>query len=199
MITRATLSTIEQGLPKYRSMLAGNSAYMPSAYESIATANPTGASVTFSSIPSTYAHLQFRGIYKDTSTSSTQEAPLYIQINGASSDYMQHYLRGNGASATAVGNVTQSWMRVDGAGMVSTTGYYGCFLIDFFNYSSASTRKVMKAIAGSTSNVAQTNYMVSLSSGLWMTTSAISSITIYAGNGGFASGSSIALYGIKGS
>ena len=62
MITRLKLSTIEQGLPKYRSMLAGNAAYVPSSYESIASATGTGSSgtITFSSIPSTYQSLQLR-------------------------------------------------------------------------------------------------------------------------------------------
>ena len=168
-------------------------------FESIATVNATGSSVTFSSIPSGFQHLQIRGIYRDSSTSSTQEAPLFVQFNGdGGNNYSQHYMRGNGSSATAVGNASQSWIRIDGAGMVSTSGNFGASIIDVHNYRSTSQNKTLRAIAGSDANISQTNYMISLSSGCWFNTTAVTSITLFAGNGGFVSGSTFALYGIKG-
>lgn len=169
------------------------------AYESIATTAGSGASITFSSIPSTYKSLQIRTLYKDSSTNSAQEAPLYIYFNGdTGGNYAYHYLRGNGSTATASAVTSTTWMRVDGAGVVSTTGAYGTSIIDIIDYASTSKNKTMRALAGGDGNVSQTNYMVSLSSGVWMNTNAVTSVTVYAGNSGFASGSSIALYGIKG-
>jgi hypothetical protein len=178
---------------------SGGAAGGGASFESIATASGTGSSVTFSAIPSTYKSLQIRTLYKDSSTNSAQEAPLYIYFNGdTSGSYAYHYLRGNGSTATATGVTSTTWMRVDGAGVVSTTGAYGTSIIDIIDYASTSKNKTIRALAGGDGNVAQTNYMVSLSSGVWMNTAAVTSITVYAGNAGFASGSVISLYGIKG-
>jgi len=49
-------------LVKYNDFLGPNSAYIPTSYESIASATGTGSSntITLSSIPSTYKHLQLR-------------------------------------------------------------------------------------------------------------------------------------------
>lgn len=181
-------------------LASSNYQRVTSSYESIATTAGSGASITFSSIPSTYKSLQIRSLYKDSSTSSAQEAPLYIYFNGdtTSGNYAYHYLRGDGTSATAVGVASSTWMRVDGAGVVSTTGAYGTSIIDIIDYASTTKNKTMRALAGGNGNTTGTNYMVSLSSGVWLSTSAINSVTVYAGNAGFASGSTIALYGIKG-
>ena len=64
--TKFSTSSINQGLVKSRSMLVGNEAYEPPGFYSIATANGTGSSglITFNSIPSTYQHLQVRGIFR---------------------------------------------------------------------------------------------------------------------------------------
>ena len=51
-------------LTKYNDFLGPNSAYIPTSFDSIASATGTGSSgtITFSSIPQTYKHLQIRGI-----------------------------------------------------------------------------------------------------------------------------------------
>jgi hypothetical protein len=199
MISRATLSGVVAGQQKFRSMLAGNTGFVPTSFDSLATATATGASVTFSSIPAGYASLQIRGVYKDTSTSSGQEAPLYVQFNAdGGNNYTQHYLRGNGTAASSVGNASQSWIRIDGAGVVSTTGAYGASIINISDYRLTSKNKTLRAFAGGNGNTTGTNYMVSASSGVWLNTAAITSVTLFAGNGGFASGSTFALYGIRG-
>lgn len=180
------------------SSISGN-LWPANSYESIATLSATGAAITFSGIPSTYKSLQIRGIYKDTSSSSAQEAPLFVQFNGDSTNnYAYHNIRGNGSAVLAEGVASTSWMRVEAAGVVSTTGAFGVSIIDFVDYASTTKNKTMRAFAGGDGNVAQTNYRVALSSGVWLNTSAVTSITINAGNGGFASGSIFALYGLKG-
>jgi len=199
MISRAALSTVVQGQPKYRSMLAGNVAYNPTAFVSIATSTPANgaASLTFSSIPSTYKHLQIRGIYKDVSTSSAQVAPLYIQFNGDSgNNYSRHNMEGDGATVTSLGVVNTSWIYIGLAGAVSTTGAYGASIMDIIDYASSSKNKVIRALAGANGNTTGTNYGVSLNSGVWVNTATITSVTVNAGNGGFATGTTFALYGI---
>jgi hypothetical protein len=199
MITRLKLSTIEQGLPKYRSMLAGNAAYVPSSYESIASATGTGSSgtITFSSIPSTYQHLQIRGI-ADSSGAGTQQ-DLLIRINGVtSSSYSDHSLKGNGSSVSATGNASQTYAYnfdvVTGNSVTANT--LGVFILDLHDYASTSKTKTLRLLGGFDNN--GSGYIV-LNSNLFNSTSAISSISLIAGGGGFwETNTQIALYGIKG-
>jgi hypothetical protein len=76
----------------------------PSSFESIATATGTGSSatITFSSIPSTYQHLQIRGIARATSGGETEPIDLRLYFNGLTTGiYSSHALYGNGSSAAA--------------------------------------------------------------------------------------------------
>ena len=169
-------------------------------FESIATVSATGSSVTFSSIPSTFQHLQIRGIYRDTATTAGQEAPLYVGFNGdTGNNYAAHYLRGDGSTASAGATSSTSWIRLDGAGVCAYTssGIFGANIIDIHDYASTTKNKTLRHFGGGDANTSGTQFRVSLSSGFRNNTAAITSITIYAGNSGFASGSSFALYGIK--
>lgn len=173
------------------------------AFESIATATPSSGatSITFNSIPGTYQHLQIRAIYRDTATTAGQEAPLYLRINNdTSSNYAWHYLRGNGTSAVASGQATISWIRLDAAGVCDYTssGIFGANIIDILDYASSSKNKTIRHFGGSDANTSGTQFRVSLSSGFINSTTAITRLDILAGNTAFASGSTFALYGIKG-
>ena len=205
MITRLKLSTIEQGLPKYRSMLAGNDAYQPTAFESIATSNPTGgaASITFSSIPSTYQHLQIRAIVHDNY--ATDKAPntgfdLNFQFNSDSgTNYSNHYLYGNGSSAVAAGAANSSIINLPGTNQISTANYMSVAIIDILDYASTSKYKTVRTFCGADANgTGTTNRCVALNSGSWRSTSAVSTIQIFAWGTGFVAGTQFALYGIKG-
>jgi len=75
-------------------------------YESIATASGTGSNdeITFSSIPSTYKHLQIRGLANASGTN----ALMAVRLNGNTSGYARHYLLGNGTAASASAATAQS-------------------------------------------------------------------------------------------
>lgn len=201
MITRLKLSTIEQGLPKYRSMLAGNDAYIPNSFESIATATGTGSSdtITFSSIPSTYQHLQLRWIARDVSATAALES-LLIRYNGVSTtSYAYHYIEANGSSVTAggIGFSDTSWNLGNSmakGGLAS--GIMAVGVIDIHDYASTTKLKTSRAFTGGDNN--STAGKVNLYSSLFNSTSAISSITIISGGSSFATTTQFALYGIKG-
>lgn len=210
-VSRVSLSSITQGFPKSRSFLDGNSAYIPSSFESIATATGTGSNttITFSSIPSTYKHLQIRSIFKD-STSSTSSQYLYINFNSNTSvnNYSWHNLKGNGTNASASGVASgTSIIKIENAG-ASDPGFptktipniYGVSIIDILDYASSTKNKTLRAISGTDVNNAIANYGgIVLNSGLWLSTSAITSITLTNPDGStFMSGSTFALYGITG-
>ena len=169
-------------------------------YESIATSAGGAATITFSSIPATYQHLQLRAMVRVTSgTSGTDN--LGFRLNSDSgSNYAYHYLSGTGASATASAGTSQTGMLV--RDMIPrnsfTANVYGVLIIDILDYKDTNKYKTTRTLSGMDGNGSGT---VALNSGLWQSTSAVTSISLYDfDNTGYAfsSDSSFALYGIKG-
>ena len=173
------------------------------AYESIATATGTGSSgtITFSSIPSTYQHLQIRFIAKFTADSTNED--LNITINSdTGSNYAWHRLRGNGSTVSAAGAASASNISIKNAVIGSLTvpslaNRYSVGLIDIHDYASTSKTKTIKVMTGWDANGDATGY-ITLQSGLWNSTSALNSITLTVPSLNFTTASTFALYGIKG-
>lgn len=181
-----------------------------SSFDSIATVSVgSGGSafVEFTSIPSTYTHLQIRGIAKKEGTGDDGANYLEYQINGdTGSNYANHWLLGTGSAATAGNQTSASTGRIplymlgytSGSGMTTTLGG---FVIDILDYKDTNKYKTTRSLAGiDTNGVATANGQnVALGSSLWMNTNAITSIKLFNGNQGIdvAQYSHFALYGIK--
>ena len=181
-------------LQKYNDFLGPNAAYDPGATWLIERVTPTsGTSVTFSSIPSTYKNLQLRMKVNTSSTGDT----IYIRLNGdTGTNYTRHYLQGNGTTATAVGNTGRSYMQVGGwSTNTANTTISCCIISDLIDYANTSKYKTLRTSSGIDKN--GTGDMV-LASNLWISTAAVSSITVALDTNSFASGTSIALYGMVG-
>jgi hypothetical protein len=170
------------------------------AYELIQTFSLSGSSFTLSDIPQTYKHLQIRYVIKTDNNSTTDD--INIRINGnTGSNYAFHNLRGTGSSVISTAVSPASFiggqdgpMPVFGSG-TGTTSMFASGVIDFLDYSSTSKTKVIRLLTGRTFT---SNTRVSLSSGLFNSTSAATSMTFYSQNGAnFASGSRLSLYGIR--
>lgn len=178
-------------------IIASSKLVASSSYESIASFNPTsGASITFSSIPSTYQHLQIRGMARDSGMGGADL--LTFRFNGdGNTNYSYHLLKGTGSSATATGASTMNSPQT-GANSASNNAanIFGVFIIDIHDYASTTKNKTVRSFGGSDSN--SSDGLIALSSGLWRSTATVSSITIYAPNAGFVTGSTFSLYGIKG-
>ncbi len=192
MITTAKQSSILQGFPKYRSMLAGNSPYLPPSFESIATTTATGGTtVTFSSIPSTYKHLQVRIL----ASSTTDYVNINLTANGSTTGYASHFVYGTGTTIAAANYSSATAIRLSsGGGNGLTTFGHNAFIIDILDYANTSTNKTFRMFQGSAYNT--TGGEIYFGSGLWTNTSAISSLTFTA-TGNYANPSYFALYGIK--
>ena len=166
-----------------------------SSYESIATSTPSGVStITFSSIPATYSSLQIRF----NVISATAADVIYMQFNGdTAANYRYHNLYGFNSTvvASAPANA-QSNMRIFGVGYGTVTTYPNVGIIDIIDYASTTKNKTVKTMSGADNNTAA-NSEIDLESGLWMSTTAVSSLTIGSGVN-FNTGSTFALYGIKG-
>ena len=171
-------------------------------FESIATVTvgSGGATdVTFSDIPGTYQHLQLRAIVRETNRSD-MNSDLALQFNGNSTaaDYAIHYLIGNGTAAvagseTSRGNVAAyRAMTADNA----TASVFGAAVVDILDYASTSKNKVIRSFQGHDRNGAGIG---GLSSGVWLSTNAITSIKLFShySPGKLAQYSHLALYGVK--
>lgn len=197
-IARVKASSLTQGLPKQKTLLAGNSTILPGSYESIATVT-VGAggssTISFSSIPSTYTHLQLRGIAKDNRAAANPSV-LYMQLNGdTGSNYSQHYLVGDGSGVYAGGgSYTQIAVGDYVTGAAANAANFGSGVVDILDYSSTNKYKTVRSIGGIEFNGSGT---VGLNSGSWRNTAAITSITLFSFGGTFVQYSSYALYGIK--
>lgn len=161
------------------------------AFESIASASGTGSSgtITFSSIPSTYTHLQIRGMAYDGSAYT-----VYLRANGdTGTNYSRHRLYGQGSAASATGSATQA--QID-TGMYGgyTTNIMSVWTIDLLDYASTTKYKTFRGLAGYDQNGAGA---ISVFSGLWQSTSAVTSISLIDSAGNFNTQTTFALYGIK--
>ena len=202
-VSRVKTSSVLQGFPKYRSMLGGNAAYNPTSFESIATVTTTAAqaSVTFSSIPSTYQYLQLRYNAHVTASFSNNNN-MNIRFNSdTSSSYATHRLGGNGTSATSDG-FTSTSISVDIVPSTSSTNIFGTGIIDIHDYTSSTKNKTVRGFSGydlnnTAVNGGIANGLVYLFSGLWINTSAITSITLLP-QYTWGVNSTFSLYGIKG-
>lgn len=169
---------------------------VPTSFDSIAsfTANGTSSNYTFSSISGTYKHLQIRAlIVGGTAIGSTN---LDVQFNGdTASNYAIHWLSGNGTTVSASAAAPNP--RIEEIILLGNSNTKNAVMImDIIDYANTSKFKTVRTIAGRDENGSGD---IRLSSGLWRSTSAITSIKVYSdNNGAFPSGTVISLYGIKG-
>jgi hypothetical protein len=164
-------------------------------YESIFTAtvgSGGSAYVEFTSIPSTYKHLQLR--YISMFTDGGAEFEIAFNSDTTAGNYARHYLYGDGSSAGAgasTGSNTRSILYTRNSS--STTP--AASVVDVLDYGSTSKNKTLRALIGGDYNGSGA---VALNSLLWINSSnAISSIKLQPTAGSIREFSHFALYGIK--
>lgn len=171
-------------------------------YESIATqvvGSGGSSSISFTSIPSTYKHLQIRYIARDTSGDNDGNSAVTRFNSDSGTNYVRHYMLGAG-STVFVGAV-QNLTGIDGGLVQGGGGLASAFsagVIDVLDYQNTNKYKTVRSLSGNSTNVSTAVNYVEFESGLWQSTAAISSITISSNSGNLAQYSSFALYGIKG-
>lgn len=168
-------------------------------FESIATTVITSdtASVTFSSIPQTYKHLQLR-MFAKTDRGDIDDVTL-VQFNGdTAANYSYHNIRGNGTAASSEGFASSSYIYLNFActGNTGVTNIFASSIVDILDYTNTDKFKTTRSLHGFDANGSGRVY---LASGNWRSTSAITSIVLdqqYGTN--WKQYSHFALYGIKG-
>jgi hypothetical protein len=168
-------------------------------FESIATVtvgSGGASSIEFTSIPSTFAHLQVRILCRSDRSGQNLDFPT-VQVNAdTGSNYARHTLYGNGSTAQAAAVSSTSAMVLGTmAGGSATANAFGASIFDIFDYSDTSKYKTLRSVGSFDNNGSGE---VRLYSGLWMSTSAITSIKIYGFyNDNMVQHSTAALYGVK--
>ena len=170
-------------------------------YESIATVT-VGAggssSISFSSIPSTYKHLQIRAISR-TNRGDTNDFMTVRFNSDSSSVYAYHSLYGTGATAAAndTGTTTGTPWSGATAGGNATASMFGAAIWDILDYENTNKYKTLRLLSGTDQN--GTTGRLYFQSNLWQSTSAITTVTIIPTYGtSFTQYSHFALYGVKG-
>jgi len=164
-------------------------------FELISTAFGTGSSgvIEFTSIPQDYKHLQIRYTAKNTSTG----ANINLTMNGVTSGvYMRHTLRGTGAAVESTAGATSasSIIILNAVSESTTANAFAAGVMDILDYTSTTKNKTIRALHGVVDAVTR----VTLSSGLYAQTTAVSSLTLTAASNNFTSSSRFSLYGIRG-
>jgi hypothetical protein len=166
---------------------------VPGDYQSIATSTPSGTgTVTFSSIPSTYKHLEIR--YIAATASGTSYLIMKLNSDSTSSNYSSHYLFGTGASAIAGGGASRIG---DLSVAPNSSTIFGAGIVSILDYTSTTKNKVSRIFSGYEQNTIDCG--VNFSSQNWMNSStAVSTITFTLDNAAnFRAGTHFALYGVK--
>jgi hypothetical protein len=172
------------------------------AYESIQTVSVGAggtASISFTSIPSTYKHLQIRGILKGNNGLSTDDTAILRFNSDTATNYSYHTIYANGgASVNAnLNGATVSFINTYGIPSSGFTSTFSSTILDILNYANTSFYKTVRWINGFDSN--GNSNSIDYTGGNWRSTSAITSITISPTSGATAwlQYSHLALYGVK--
>jgi len=204
-ITRAKTSSVAQGPSTKKTLLGGNDVILGGSYDYIdhtVVGSGGASSITFTSIPSTYKHLQIRFMARDTSTYAVGCNDFAFRFNGdTGSNYSWHRLFGDGTTAASNGYASQNYgASVLGIipGDLNTAGAYGAGFIDILDYANTSKYKTIRLLGGTDDNSGSSSRSrLTLTSNAWLSTSAITSIECYLPSSTMKQYSHVSLYGIK--
>jgi len=175
-LSQASIGTLN----KYSSMMAGSAFLTDFVLISTQLLASTTTSVSFSSIPSTFRHLQLRVTSRDASGGSS----LDVTFNGdTAANYARHYVYGNGSAVASSGATSQNSASIAfAAGSSATANVFSAAVIDILDYGQTTKNKTIRSLSG----YADTTNRIGLMSGLWMGTAAVTSLTVAAAAGSFA-------------
>jgi len=172
---------------------------MPATYEPIATNTLTSAqsSVTFSSISGSYTDLRIIIQARSTAAGNGRESFRIRYNSDTGSNYSATFILGNGSTASSNRSSSQTYAFAMFQESNSTSTSYGMNTLDIMNYANTTTYKTGLTrtsynLLGNTEDSSAAHVF------LWRSTSAITSIEFSTdASGGFRSGSTFTLYGIK--
>lgn len=179
-------------------ILAASGSGAAGAMELISTTilSTTSTSVTFSSIPATYKHLQIRATTR-TDRSGIHVASVIASCNSdMSSNYSYHQLYGTGSAVGSYGLANTTGYIATATAATQTGSVFTSLISTLLDYANTTNYKTFRTLHGFTGSA---GHNIELSSTNWRNTAAVSTLTLTAGSGSnFIAGSRFSLYGIKG-
>lgn len=158
----------------------------------IATATPTGTSVSFTDIPQIYTHLRIESIAR-TDKNATAET-TYVALNGDTTDanYRNVYASSNGSTVTAG---TADARTVGASSGATATAGEACYQdISIPYYTNTTFRKNLLTIVRRRD--AATTQIINYFTVWWENTAAITRIDFTTDGGNFVAGTTFKLYGL---
>jgi hypothetical protein len=178
--------------------LAGSGGGVDTDFELIETQilGSSTPSITFTGLgtySSTYKHLQIR-----VSASHDQAGGngIFMRVNGdTGSSYSYHELGGNASSVFSGAASGQTNIQVVvGLRQSLSNNAFGAAVIDILDAYSTTKNKTVRSLSGQPS----TDSLILLSSGAWLNTASITSITLGMLTGNISTKSRFSIYGLKG-
>ena len=167
--------------------MPAGSTYTPIATTTLGSAQ---ASYTFSSISGSYTDLVLVCQVQQV----TDGEDFAVQINGdTGTNYSRTYICGDGSTAHSGRSTSATSILLDHHATPPTSSSFSVNILNFQNYSNSTTYKTIVARSNSLSTYGGSVGVV----GLWRSTSAITSITVFCTNSSnLKTGSTFTLYGI---
>ena len=154
----------------------------------------SASSVTFTGLDTLaagYKHLQIRAVTRTTRASSNDVVLLNFNSD-TGSNYAWHSLRGTGSAVTSGAGTSQTYIQL---GITQTTDNtadaFGPLVADILDFSSSSKNTTVRSLSGQTTG----NTFIDLRSGLFNSTSAVTSMELTQFGTNFVAGSRFSLYG----
>jgi hypothetical protein len=166
-----------------------------STYEPIAsvTLGSDAANIEFTSISGSFTDLVVVAFVRGTTAAATET--IYLRVNGdTGNNYSATTLFGTGSSAAS--GRTSSTSLITGGGIYAanaSANLFSAYTINLMSYANTNVNKTV--LTGTATAGAVVNRIV----GLWRSTNAITTVTIFPGSNNLKSGSTASLYGIKAS
>ena len=179
--TTGQVLTVAGGVPSWATAAGGGMTLL-------STTTLTGASVTISSIASTYKELR---IFVQNFLPTNDAENLRMRVN---SDSTSNYGSTNSVSNVNVTKAAQTAYIVSGNNDNSVSG--GAITISLPNYANTAASKQMSSDAFTTNPTTTSDWTLQRYVGMWNSTSAINSLTFLAGSGNLTSGT-VLLYGVS--
>ena len=186
-------------------LLAGGVAASTTSYESISTTTlgSSQATITFSSIPSTYKHLQIRCLSRGTDAANGGIG-VRIRLNGdTGTNYSLHGLdayQGASGGVEALAGASQAYgLNYFQPSAGNGASIFAGGVIDLLDYQDTNKYKTIRSLGGYDINGSTSGYnYIGLYSSSWRNTAAVTQIDLICSAGSFDTYSKFALYGIRG-
>lgn len=168
------------------------------------TVNSGVTNITFTSIPSTYTHLEIRWSAQ-TNRGTYNLDDLIIQVGNGSVDtganYSNHQIIGSGSAVTANSNTNLTYGYAQGQLGTTVGNTFGVGVTTILDYANTNKFKTGRTIGLNDTNgqASGFNGWVGLDSFAWRSKSVIDTIKFTMAQGtNFTTGTRISIYGIKG-